>query len=165
MTTKDTNPYADSPLEPQGSTVVHTAITEEPLEPLLAEAKRQTMTQQMGALVIFDGIVRNHDHGQAVAALSYSSHPQAQDFMERTVQGVADQLAGVRLWAVHRVGSIAIGESALTVLATAAHRGLAFTACEMVADHIKAEVPIWKEQELTDGAVEWVGIDTPPATR
>jgi len=66
---------------------------------------------------------------------------------------------------VHRVGPIAIGESALTVVAAAAHRGLAFTACEMVADRIKAEVPIWKEQELTDGAVEWVGIDTPPAAR
>ena len=64
------------------------------------------------------------------------------------------------LWAVHRVGPIAIGESALTVLAAAAHRGRAFEACEAVADRVKAQVPIWKEQELTDGSTEWVGIDT-----
>lgn len=161
MTTKAPNPYADSPLEPQDSAVVYTAITQDPLEPLLAQAKLATMTEQMGALVIFDGIVRNHDHGEAVAGLSYSAHPKAAELLERTVAAVAGGLSGVRLWAVHRVGPIKIGESALTVLAAAAHRGLAFTACERTADRIKAEVPIWKEQELTSGAIEWVGIDTP----
>ena len=59
--------------------------------------------------------------------------------------------------AVHRVGPIAIGESALTVMAAAAHRGRAFDACELVADRVKARVPIWKEQELLDGSIEWVG--------
>ena len=73
---------------------------------------------------------------------------------------VAAELDGVRLWAVHRVGPIAIGESALTVMAAAAHRGRAFDACELVADRVKARVPIWKEQELLDGSIEWVGVDT-----
>lgn len=160
MTTKNTAESAD--LEPTDSQVVHTDITEKPLEPLLAEAKAQTMTDAMGALVIFDGIVRNHDHGSAVAGLSYTAHPQATQFIAQVVQSVAAEIAGVRLWAVHRVGPIAIGESALTVLAAAAHRAVAFEACQMVADRIKAQVPIWKEQELTDGSIEWVGIDTQP---
>ncbi len=51
---------------------------------------------------------------------------------------------------------IAIGESALTVMAAAAHRGRAFDACELVADRVKARVPIWKEQELLDGSIRWV---------
>ena len=65
----------------------------------------------------------------------------------------------MRLWAVHRVGPIAIGESALTVMAAAAHRGRAFDARELVADRVKARVPIWKEQELLDGKhrVGWCG--------
>ena len=61
--------------EPSGSTVVFTDITEAPLEPLYAAAKAEVMTDAMGALVIFDGIVRNHDHGSAVRGLSYSAHP------------------------------------------------------------------------------------------
>ncbi|WP_237200228.1 molybdenum cofactor biosynthesis protein MoaE [Rothia nasimurium] len=155
------NPYAGRPLEPVESIVVHTNITEEPLEPLLADAKGATMTRAMGALVVFDGIVRDHDHGQAVSALSYTSHPLATDAIATVARSVADEIPGIRIWAVHRVGPIPIGESALTVLVAAAHRGTAFTACERLADRIKAEVPIWKEQELTSGAVQWVGIDTP----
>ena len=149
--------------EPSGSLVVFSDITEQPLEELYSAAKEQVMTDAMGALVIFDGIVRNHDHGEAVNGLSYSAHPQAKEFMAQTVASVAAELDGVRLWAVHRVGPIAIGESALTVMAAAAHRGRAFDACEMVADRVKAQVPIWKEQELHDGSIEWVGIDTNPS--
>lgn len=159
--TTNSSPEADpNGLEPTESTVVHTAITEEPLEPLMLAARAEVMTEKMGALVVFDGIVRNHDHGESVAGLSYSAHPQADRFIARVVGSVADSFEGVRLWAVHRVGPIAIGESALTVLAAAAHRGRAFEACQKAADRIKAEVPIWKEQELTDGRIEWVGIDT-----
>lgn len=171
MTTKDTqnaqndasvaNPYAGKPLEPTESQVVFSTVTEEPLELLLAEAKAATMTRAMGALVVFDGIVRDHDHGQAVSALSYSAHPQAADFLAEVLAQVAHEIPGIRLWAAHRVGPIPIGQSALTVLAAAAHRGTAFTACSRAADRIKAQVPIWKEQELTDGSVQWVGIDTP----
>lgn len=147
-------------LEPTETTLLRAEVIDSPLEPLYAEAKAAVMTDQMGALVIFDGIVRNHDHGAAVAGLSYSAHPQVQEFMVRCVEQVLAGYEGVRAWAVHRVGPIPIGESALTVMVSAAHRGLAFDVCQEIADHIKAEVPIWKEQELTDGSIEWVGIDT-----
>lgn len=173
MTTKqkvDSAVPAEAPLdhsgdqgaEPSGSTVIFTDITEAPLEPLYAAAKAEVMTEAMGALVIFDGIVRNHDHGSAVRGLSYSAHPQAREYIAEVAAEVAAELDGVRLWAVHRVGPIAIGESALTVMAAAAHRGRAFDACELVADRVKARVPIWKEQELLDGSIEWVGVDTSP---
>lgn len=161
MTTNPANPHAGKPLEPVESAVIFTDITENPLEPLYAQARADVMNRSMGALVLFDGIVRDHDHGQPVATLSYTAHPQAAQILATTVETVAQEIPGVRLWAVHRVGPIPIGQSALTVIAAAAHRGTAFTACERVADRIKAEVPIWKEQELTDGSVQWVGIDTP----
>lgn len=158
-----TNSEPTANLETRETVVVHTGVIEAPLEPLYAEAKKAVMTDAMGALVIFDGIVRNHDHGEAVAGLAYTAHPQVNDFMATCVEKVMKKHPGVRAWAVHRVGPIPIGESALTVMAAAAHRGQAFAACEDIADHIKAEVPIWKEQELTDGRVEWVGIETPQA--
>ena len=87
MTTKpkvDSAVPAEAPLdhsgdqgaEPSGSTVIFTDISEAPLEPLYAAAKAEVMTEAMGALVIFDGIVRNHDHGSAERGLSYSAHPR-----------------------------------------------------------------------------------------
>lgn len=154
------NHAGDAAGEPTGSTVVFTDITEDPLEPLYTAAKEKVMTEAMGALVLFDGIVRNHDHGAAVTGLAYSAHPQAKEYLVTTVAAVANKFDGVRLWAVHRVGEINIGQSALTVMAAAAHRGRAFEACQAVADAIKAQVPIWKEQELANGSTEWVGIDT-----
>ncbi len=80
--------------EPTGSVVMFTDITEEALEPLANAAKAQVMTEAMGALVVFDGIVRNHDHGSAVRGLSYSAHPQAKEYIARVVQSVADELGG-----------------------------------------------------------------------
>jgi len=99
----------DQGAEPSGSTVIFTDITEAPLEPLYTAAKTEVMTEAMGALVIFDGIVRNHDHGSAVRGLSYSAHPQAREYIAEVAAEVAAELDGVRLWAVHRVGPIAIG--------------------------------------------------------
>ena len=59
--------------------------------------------------------------------------------------------------AVHRVGDLAIGDIAVVVAATAAHRGEAFEASRELIDELKAHVPIWKHQRFTDGTDEWVG--------
>lgn len=138
--------------------VVRVDVVSDPLEPLLAEARSATMTPAMGALVVFDGIVRDHDGGRDVTGLTYTAHPRVADFMRRTADAVASRHPDARVWAVHRIGPLEIGESALTVVAAAAHRGAAFSACEDLADSMKAEVPIWKEQYLADGSVDWVGL-------
>lgn len=137
--------------------VIGAVITDAPLDPLAAAAARETMTEAMGALVRFDGVVRNHDGGRAVAHLSYEAHPTAQAGLQRVAADVAG-LHPVRVWAGHRTGPVPIGDTAFTVLVAAAHRRDAFAACEEVTDRVKAEVPIWKEQGLADGTTEWVGI-------
>ena len=142
----------------QISKVTGTAITEQPLEQLLDAAAAATMTEAMGALVRFEGVVRNHDGGAVVAALSYEAHPSAAAELER----VATEVAGahpVRVYAAHRTGPVPIGEMAFVVLVAGAHRREAFAACAEVADRVKAEVPIWKEQDLADGTTQWVGIE------
>jgi molybdopterin synthase catalytic subunit len=65
----------------------------------------------------------------------------------------------VRIWAAHRVGHLRVGDSALEAAVAAAHRKLAFAACDALVDRIKTEVPIWKEQRFADGSTEWVGLD------
>lgn len=139
--------------------ILNVVLHDDALEPLTAAAKKQIVTDEMGALVTFDGIVRNHDNGHVVESLTYTAHPDAQKFMAEVVQFVADDFPDVRLWVAHRTGKLAIGELAFCVLAASAHRENAFRACSRIADRVKAEVPIWKEQVLVDGRSTWVGLD------
>lgn len=142
----------------QVNTVIGARITETPLEQFAADAATATMTCSMGALVRFEGVVRDHDGGQAVRSLTYESHPSAQDELRAIVEDIAQQHP-VRIWAAHRVGSVPIGEMAFLVLVASAHRAEAFAACEEVTNRVKSQVPIWKEQSMADGATQWVGID------
>ena len=110
-----------------------------------------------GALVTFRGIVRNHDHGEAVTALDYQAHPDAQGFLEECCREVAES-SGLRVAAAHRTGSLTIGDVALVAAVAAPHRAAAFEATEQLVALIKQRVPIWKRQHLADGVTEWVGL-------
>ncbi|MFD5599579.1 molybdenum cofactor biosynthesis protein MoaE [Leucobacter sp. NPDC058333] len=112
---------------------------------------------ECGALVMFHGIVRDHDGGRGVAALDYRSHPEAERFIAECVASEQAR-TGLRLAAVHRVGELRIGDAALVAAASAAHRGEAFEAIERLVERIKHEVPIWKRQHFADGVSEWVGL-------
>ena len=110
-----------------------------------------------GALVGFQGIVRDHDGGRAVTLLEYQAHPEAERFLLECCQSVADR-TGLAVAAVHRVGSLAVGELALLAVVAAPHRAAAFAACAELVERIKADVPIWKRQHFADGMSEWVGL-------
>lgn len=110
-----------------------------------------------GGIVTFVGVVRDHDHGEDVAGLDYSAHPSAQERLADVCRAVAQRHTEVRLAAVHRVGELRVGDTAVVVVAGAPHRGQAFEACRELIDTLKHEVPIWKHQRFTDGSDEWVG--------
>jgi molybdopterin synthase catalytic subunit len=122
-----------------------------------AAVEAAVLTDQDGALVTFRGIVRNHDHGETVSALDYQAHPDAARFMAECCETITRE-TGVRVVAVHRVGSLVVGDTALVAAAAAAHRHEAFDACERLVDLIKTSVPIWKRQHLAEGTTEWVGL-------
>lgn len=155
-----TEPPADpSYVDAQTGKVIGALMVEHPgLTPLLAQARAEVMTEAMGALVSFEGIVRDHDGGQRVARLTYSAHPTAPAEIGRVAREVSARHPRVRLWCAHATGQLAIGDPAFVVLAAAAHRGDAFAAAAELADRVKAEVPIWKEQFLEDGSRQWVGM-------
>ncbi len=111
-----------------------------------------------GGVVIFIGAVRDTDGGRGVDTLDYSAHPGAADSLAEVAHKVAADVPVLALAAVHRVGSLAVGDLAVVVAAAAAHRGEAFTACRRLIDDLKAGVPIWKHQQFTDGDEEWVGL-------
>ena len=110
-----------------------------------------------GALVVFEGVIRDHDHGSAVTSLDYSAHPDAGAFLTALCRDVA-QTSGLFIAAAHRIGSLVVGDVALVAAVAAPHRSEAFATCALLIDRIKSEVPIWKRQHLADGSAEWVGL-------
>ncbi|HTL42124.1 MAG TPA: molybdenum cofactor biosynthesis protein MoaE [Pseudolysinimonas sp.] len=130
-------------------------ITERPIDRAALEAF--VLSARDGALVVFEGVIRDNDHGDAVSALEYSAHPEAERFLAEVCRSVAAS-SGLFVAAAHRVGTLVVGDVALVAAVAAPHRTEAFTACALLVDRIKAEVPIWKRQQLADGATEWVGL-------
>ena len=110
-----------------------------------------------GGIALFVGAVRDSDHDRPVTGLSYSAHPSALDELRRVAEVIAEKFKVTGIAAVHRVGDLAIGDLAVVVAVSCAHRGDAFDACRMLIDELKATVPIWKHQRLGDGSSEWVG--------
>ncbi len=89
--------------------------------------------------------------------MEYSSHPGAGDVIARVAAQVAATHSKVYALAVsHRIGSLAIGDSAIVCAVSSAHRAEAFAACAALVDEVKLQLPIWKRQELSDGSEEWV---------
>lgn len=110
-----------------------------------------------GGLVLFVGRVRDHDGGQGVSGLSYSAHPSAEARLQEVCEQVAREYDVRGLAAVHRVGDLEIGDLAVVVATTSAHRDSSFAASRALIDTLKAQVPIWKHQRFSDGTDEWVG--------
>ncbi len=130
-------------------------LRETPLD--VAEVVAALDDDASGGLTLFVGRVRDHDGGRDVDGLDYSAHPSALDRMREVCERVAKEYDVHGVAAVHRVGTLAIGDVAVVVATTAAHRGEAFAASKALIDTLKAEAPIWKHQRFGDGSDEWVG--------
>ena len=81
---------------------------------------------------------------------------------EKELRRVAEEIASkypdaIGIAAVHRTGDLDVGDLAVVVGVSCAHRAEAFHACHALIDELKATVPIWKHQRFTDGTDEWVG--------
>lgn len=129
-------------------------VTDQPLD--LAAHEAAVADPRAGAVVSFQGVVRDHDHGRAVTSLEYEGHPSA----ERVLREVAAEIAAdPEVYSVavsHRIGPLAIGDVALVAAVSTAHRAAAFAACARLVDEVKARLPIWKRQVFADGTEEWV---------
>jgi molybdopterin synthase catalytic subunit len=110
-----------------------------------------------GAIATFIGVVRELDHGRGVQALDYSSHPSADQVLRELAVRLAGEADVIRVAVVHRVGHLEIGDTAVIVAVSAAHRAEALEVCRGLVDAVKATAPIWKHQVFADGTDEWVG--------
>lgn len=130
-----------------------------PLEP--AKLQHQLVDSQAGACVTFEGWVRDHNDGRSVRSLDYEAYAElAEKEGARIIDEARAKFEVRAIHCMHRVGSLAIGELAVWVGVSAAHRGAAFDACRYVIDEAKARVPIWKKEHYVSGASEWINCAT-----
>lgn len=110
-----------------------------------------------GACATFEGWVRDHHAGRAVLGLRYEAFEAlACSEGARVLEAAMQRFAIVEARCVHRVGALAIGELAVWVGVSAAHRDAAFDACRFIIDAIKQDVPIWKHERYADGDAQWL---------
>ncbi|RKX32707.1 MAG: molybdenum cofactor biosynthesis protein MoaE [Verrucomicrobia bacterium] len=136
-------------------------------EPIRAdEARTQLANQEAGALVIFEGWVRDHNDGRSVKGLDYEAFkPLAEKEGCRILAEARDSFPVLSVTCVHRIGSLALGDLAVWVGVTARHRDAAFDACRYVIDEVKKRVPIWKKEHYSEGVSGWVNADENPGAK
>lgn len=137
-----------------GAAAVFGTVTEEPLD--LAAHEAAVADRRAGAVVSFQGVVRDHDHGRAVTSLEYEGHPSAAAVLREIAAEVAADPDVYAVAVSHRVGLLGVGDVALVAAVSTAHRAAAFAACARLVDEVKARLPIWKRQVFADGTEEWV---------
>jgi len=119
-----------------------------------------------GALVVFEGIVRNHSRGRRTQYLEYEAYEgMAVKQMDELVATAAAKFAIDEARVVHRLGRMEIGDTSVLIVVSSAHRAPAFDACRYLIDTLKKTVPIWKKEFFVDGAVWADGEPFPPEVR
>lgn len=124
---------------------------------------REVRADSDGAIVTFDGFVRNESHGRRTLYLEYEAYePMALAKMREIGALIRQKFSIHRLAIVHRLGRLQIGETSVFIAVSAAHRAHAFDACRFAIDTLKRIVPIWKKEYFEDGAV-WADGELLPA--
>lgn len=138
--------------------MVYVKITEQPIA--AAELAAQVRSDADGAIVSFEGVVRDHNAGKGVSYLEYEAYAEmAEREMARIGAEAMSEYRVSNVAIVHRVGRLDIGEVSIAIAVSAPHRREAFAACAYVIDRVKERVPIWKKEYYADGQ-QWLGSQT-----
>ncbi|MEK7431905.1 MAG: molybdenum cofactor biosynthesis protein MoaE [Cyanobacteriota bacterium] len=129
--------------------------------PLDSSALNKSMVNfSAGALVTFEGWVRNLNEGKEVIALEYEAYSSmAEKEGLKIIEEAKNKFKIIDAKAVHRVGKLNLGDIAVWVGVSSKHRGVAFDACEYIIDEIKTRTPIWKKEHYVNGDSGWVNCE------
>lgn len=140
----------------------HFAFSREPFTP---ERYRALVADPVaGGYASFEGWVRNHNDGRGVARLEYEGY-ETLGIKEgnRVIEEAFSRFPIARAHCVHRLGLLEIGDLAVWVGVTAAHRDAAFAACRYIIDQVKTRVPIWKKEHYAAGDSGWINCEVSSA--
>jgi len=131
------------------------SVSSQPID--TAAARKLVSDHHCGALVVFEGWVRDHNEGQEVERLEYEIYrPLALKEGTRIIDEACERFAIKHAFCIHREGLLELGDCAVIVCVSSAHRGAAFDACRYIIDETKTRLPIWKKEHYTTGDSEWV---------
>lgn len=123
--------------------------------------RRVLLVPEAGGFCAFEGWVRQTNDGRAVTGIDYSAFvPLARTEGQAIMQEAKQRFAICYATAMHRIGYLSVGETAVWIGVAAAHRDAAFSACRYIIDEIKQRVPIWKKEHYATGVTEWVPCHT-----
>ena len=126
----------------------------------IASLRAQLLRAEAGAYASFEGWVRNHNDGRAALGLRYEAYVAlAEAEGAKIVEDALARFAIADAACVHRVGDLEVGDLAVWVGVSAAHRDAAFTACRWIIDEVKSRVPIWKHERYAAGDAAWLHPD------
>ena len=137
------------------------ALTRQPIDSaaIVASAKHGSD----GAVIVFDGIVRNNTRSRPTLFLDYEAYEEmAARQMSQLAEQALARFAVRHVTLVHRLGRLLIGETSVLIVVASAHRAPAFDACRWLIDTLKSTVPIWKKETFADGANWAPGEPFPP---
>ncbi len=138
-------------------------ITTHPIE--AAALGGHMHSSSCGAVVTFEGRVRDHNEGQSVLSLSYEAFEKlAVKEGAKIIEEAAQRFAINKACCVHRIGHLQIGDVAIWVGVCAGHRHAAFQACEYVIEQVKSRVPIWKKEFYEGATSHWIRMNVLSAT-
>jgi molybdopterin synthase catalytic subunit len=124
------------------------------------DARSELQTLGAGGYVSFEGWVRDHNEGREVTRLEYESFQElAVKEGERIIADALRRFPVKHALCIHRMGSLKLGELAVWVGVSSAHRGEAFEACRFIIDEVKHRVPIWKKEHYRSGDSGWVNCE------
>jgi MoaE-MoaD fusion protein len=158
--TRTTDALDESRGDASSQANVSVALTRERIDAdqIVAAAK----SGEDGAVVVFDGIVRNHTRGRRTLHLDYEAYEEmAVGQMRALGLKARERFAITQVTMLHRLGRLEIGETSVLIVVASAHRSAAFEACRWLIDTLKQTVPIWKKETFADGAV-WAPGDPFP---
>ena len=120
--------------------------------------REQETSAKVGAIVVFEGCVRDNNEGNQVLSLEYEAMEslackEGNRIIEEAMRNFPIESAEC----IHRVGHLKLGDIAVRVIVTAGHRKEAFAACSYIIDEVKSRVPIWKKEHYVDGSSDWIG--------
>lgn len=130
--------------------------------PIDAASLADGVPPECGAVVAFEGRVRNVNQGRRVVRLQYDAYPEMaervfEDILRRTRE--THPVTAIRV--LHRTGTLAVGDTAVAVVVAAGHRAEAFEAARFVLEAVKKDLPVWKREEYEDGSSRWLDGPAP----
>ena len=136
-------------------------ITREPITPV--DVLERVGAEEDGAVLLFLGVVRNHNDGRPVTGMTYEAYDEMAGKVLAEIAGEAAARLGTdRVAVVHRVGELEIGEVSVAIAASSPHRAESFDATRYVIEEIKKRLPVWKKEQYADAESQWLEGRVPP---